>query len=753
MLKQFKKKYPLGIRLLFAVVLCSSFLTILTTAVQLFFDYQADIKQIGRGIDQVREGYYESLVNSIWDLDPIQTRIVLEGITQIPGVVYAKTSVDEISVNIEVGDRNALDMDYDKHFFKLIYSVPGESIELGTLLVVISFEGAFEKLIDKVALILTANAVKTFLASLFILFVFQYLVTKHLVKLADYAGSLSLSTLDDELVLERDSVNYDELQQVCDSINMMRKNLCDEISERKQAEAALLEAYNIINKSPAVVFLWRNEENWPVEFVSENVEKVFGYASKDFLSGKILYSQIIHTEDLTRVSEEIAAFSSEPGISEFVHKPYRVITGYGEDKWFEDMTFIRRDQQGDITHYQGIVWNIDERIKAEHDKESLEDQLRQTFKMEAMGTLAGGIAHDFNNILAAILGYADMARDDIPDSSPASYEINEIIRAGNRAKELVKHILAFSRKAEESMIQVNVHHIVEEVLSLLRATIPSTIEIKKNIDTKCGKILAIPTQIHQILMNLCTNAAQAMDENGGVLELRLDCHTLDEKELKRNPELDPGSYVRFSVKDTGPGIDRKIINRIFDPYFTTKEVGKGSGMGLAVVHGIIKSHDAKITVENNEEVGSIFTVYFQRVDDLSNAHVSRKEELPTGTGSILLVDDEQSITDMMKRTIQRLGYTVTATTSSSEALNIFKRHSAEFDLLITDQTMPKLTGLELSKEVRMLKPDMPVILCTGFSTKVNQEKANQAGIKYFLMKPVKRIELAKTIIKAMDGVN
>lgn len=381
-------------------------------------------------------------------------------------------------------------------------------------------------------------------------------------------------------------------------------------------------------------------------------------------------------------------------------------------------------------------------------REVVESKLRQSHKMEAIGTLAGGIAHDFNNILAAILGYADMAKDDIPEYSPAKYQIDQVLKAGNRAKDLVKHILSFSRKESQERIPAQIHLIANEALKLLRASIPTTVKIQQNIDPACGNILADPTQIHQVLLNICTNAAQAMDENGGVLDVSLDCVELAENELAEGTKA--GSYVRLVIKDTGEGIDPKVIERIFDPYFTTKEFGKGSGMGLAVVHGIVKSHDGMITVESNLGEGTTFSVYFPTIDLPVKEEIENAALIPTGKENILVVDDEESMVDLNKRRIERLGYRVTTKTSSMEALELFRSQPDAFDIVISDQTMPELTGVQLAKKLMEIRSDIPIIICSGYSSKIDAGKAKLIGISAFIMKPVEIMELANAIRDVLD---
>ncbi|OKY76436.1 MAG: hypothetical protein BM485_04155 [Desulfobulbaceae bacterium DB1] len=387
------------------------------------------------------------------------------------------------------------------------------------------------------------------------------------------------------------------------------------------------------------------------------------------------------------------------------------------------------------------------------EREKIESQLRQAYKMEAIGTLAGGIAHDFNNILTAILGYAELSLIETTDDNPAKADIEQIFLAANRAKELVRQILTFSRKGEEILQPVKPSFIINEALKLMRASLPSTIEIREEIDPACGFILANPTHVHQVLVNLCTNALHAMEDEKGVVTVTLARIELRGEDILDAPGSAPGPFIALTVRDTGQGMSAATVQRIFEPYFTTKEIGKGSGMGLAVVHGIVQRCGGFITVESSPGQGSTFTVFFPAIAEESNiaVEVRQPEPLPTGRERLLIVDDEAGIAGMYKMTLERLGYDVTAKTDSKETLELFRSFPGNFDLLLTDQTMPHLSGFELAEEVLKIRPDIPIILCTGYSSRITEEKAVQLGIKRFAMKPVERKVLAKMVREVLDA--
>jgi PAS domain S-box-containing protein len=383
------------------------------------------------------------------------------------------------------------------------------------------------------------------------------------------------------------------------------------------------------------------------------------------------------------------------------------------------------------------------------DRKRLEEQLRQSQKMEAVGTLAGGIAHDFNNILGIILGYAELSKDQAAGNDILDKNLSQILKAANRAKDLVRQILAFSRKTESEVKPLQLHTVIAEALKLLRASLPSTITIRQDIDETGDIVVADATEIHQVVMNLCTNAAHAMQAAGGVMEIMLKSVDLDAHAAQHYSEIAPGPYVQLSVKDTGTGIPADIIGRIFEPFFTTKEIGRGTGMGLAMVHGIVKRYKGDVKVYSEPGRGAVFHVVLPRVQaETGNVHAIEREA-PRGSERVLLVDDEAVLLDVGEKILSSLGYRVTATGSAVEALEMFKKSPEVFDLVITDQTMPNLTGYELAQRFMEIRAGIPVVLCTGYSDLVTAESASAGGIKAYVIKPLNRLALAETIRKVL----
>jgi len=399
-----------------------------------------------------------------------------------------------------------------------------------------------------------------------------------------------------------------------------------------------------------------------------------------------------------------------------------------------------------------VVRDITDRKNAEQEKLKLEYQLRQAYKIESIGTLAGGIAHDFNNILSSIIGFTELALDDLKDEkkdTTIADNLQEVYTAGKRAKDLVRQILAFARQSEEEIKPVQVDLITKEVIKFVRSSIPTTIEIKMNIESD-SLIMGNATQLHQILMNLCINAAHAMEDEGGILEVGLKDVIINRTSAMAELGLKPAKYIQMKVSDTGVGIPPDIIGSIYDPYFTTKEPGEGTGMGLSMVHGIVESYGGKITVDSTLGEGTVFTIYLPITGERAAHRPYEFQELPQGTERILFIDDEAPIARMGGQVLERLGYTVSIRTSSVEALELFRSKPNDFDLVISDMTMPNIAGDKLAVELMVIRPDIPVILCTGYSIKISDESAAEIGIKAFAYKPIVKADLAKTVRKVLD---
>jgi PAS domain S-box-containing protein len=410
-----------------------------------------------------------------------------------------------------------------------------------------------------------------------------------------------------------------------------------------------------------------------------------------------------------------------------------------------------RDKQDNIVASLVSFTDITDRKKATEEKERLQGQLRQAQKLEAIGTLAGGIAHDFNNILGIILGNTELALDDVPEWNPTHFNLEEIKTAGLRAKDIVRQLLNFSRKAAPKKQILNMTPVLLDAIKFLRSTIPAFIDIRQNIQADADAILADATQIHQVMLNLCTNASQAMAQTGGIIKIIVRNIALTGESVEKYPDLVEGDYVMVAVSDTGPGIDPEIQNRIFDPYFTTKTVDQGSGMGLAVVHGIVTDHNGGVYVDSEPGNGATFTLFFPVATEKPERVTETKARIPLGKETILLVDDEAGMLTMGQNLIGRLGYTVECALTPFEAQKKIRSDPNRFDLVITDMTMPQMTGVALSKIIKAIRRDLPVIICTGHSDLIDEEKAKEMGFAAYIMKPMSTQDIAGIIRDVLDN--
>ncbi|MBI5582873.1 MAG: response regulator, partial [Deltaproteobacteria bacterium] len=535
-----------------------------------------------------------------------------------------------------------------------------------------------------------------------------------------------------------DRESQPEIEEV-EIYKLYNERLVRKLEQKMQAlELEKQRFQTLVDESPLGVVLVDKEDR--VRYVNPRFTEIFGYSLEDIPDRNYWFGLAYPDPDYRR--EIISTWRQAQ-----------------ENAWpgsVRDNTCTARTRDGaeKLIHVRAAFQESGDQIILYEDvtqQKRLEDRLRQAQKMEAIGALAGGIAHDFNNILAAIIGYGELLKMELPEASPTQEYVQEVLKAGNRAKDLIKHILTFSRQTEHAHIPMLVHLVVKEALKLLRSTLPTTIEIREQV-APSGMILGDPTQIHQVIMNLCTNAFHAMEETGGVLEIGLEAVTLDHDLATHYPELTPGLYIRLTVSDTGCGMTPDIEDKIFDPYFTTKEEGKGTGLGLAVLHGIVQSHGGAVTVYSEPGKGSVFRIYLPQIEtDPEEEAVIEEKRLPLGSERILFVDDEQVLTGLGKSMLQSLGYQVISRTSSLEALECFRHAPEDFDLVITDLTMPQMTGIELTRELLQIRPEIPVVLCTGFSQSLSVLSAKKMGIQEVVMKPFIRKDLAVIVRRVLDA--
>ena len=512
----------------------------------------------------------------------------------------------------------------------------------------------------------------------------------------------------------------------------------NDVTQKKQDETVCQlsgERYRMVveNALDAIIIA---QDGW-LRYANPSTERLLGYAREELT--RIPFARLIHEDDRAMViNRHQRRMRGEPAPDYYV---FRALHKSGNERWIEINT-VRTQWEGTLAT-QAFMRDVT-RTKL------LEKRLVQAQKMEAIAALAGGIAHDFNNILSAMMGYTELCLDESGRDSPLSPKLERVLQAGNRARDLVKQILSFSRQSDGDETPIEIGPIVDEATNLLRASIPANIAIDVKLEKEAGVVQADPSRIHQIVMNLCVNAAHAMKSDGGCIGICLKNIDIAPEDAERFLNLDPGPYVRTSVSDTGIGMTPETVKRIFEPYFTTKPQGEGSGLGLSVVHGIVTSLGGAIHVYSEPDRGTVFNLYLPQIRSDLDTRPGHRSESPGGNETILLVEDERFVLDMTTEMLRDLGYTVVPRICSVEAFQAFSASPQRFDLVITDHTMPHMSGLELARKIRELRPEQPVVLCSGFSPGLTESKCMTLGIRALLNKPVLKGEMAAAIRRAVD---
>ncbi len=530
-----------------------------------------------------------------------------------------------------------------------------------------------------------------------------------------------------------------------------------DITERKRAEEALIRSYAKIQE----------EQNFNQLLLDTSPAFIvaIGLDGKTLMMNKALLEAVEYTLEEVRNTDYLRTFVPEEA-REGLAGVFRELLGERGATQNQNLIMSKSGRthlvewhgrtvgtEGAVPDFLvGVGIDITERKRMEEERERLAAQLLQSQKRESIGALAGGIAHDFNNILSGIIGFTEIVKTGLPEGSRNVEYLAQVLKACDRARDLVKQILAFSRQTKLEVKPLRLELIVKEALKMLRSSLPASIEIRQNIGPDLPVVIADPTQIHQIIMNLCTNAAHAIEDENGTIEVSMDQISLDKHSATHAGELSPGNYVRLKTSDTGGGIPPEIQERIFDPYFTTKKVGEGTGLGLAVAYGIVKDCGGGISIDSKVGEGTTFTILLPAVEYMEDPEPPRARQavLPFGREHILFVDDEPPIIEVGRQNLERLGYQVTVRTSSLEALELFRNNPHRFDLVITDMTMPHMTGDKLAAEMLSIRADMPIILCTGYSRRISEKRAGEMGIRAFVMKPWAQHELANKVREVLD---
>ncbi len=531
-----------------------------------------------------------------------------------------------------------------------------------------------------------------------------------------------------------------------DKVAERTEKLQVEVYERRLAQEALEkseEKYRrLVNNSLVGIYITQDH---CLKFCNQQFAEIFGYDTPRQILGIHMKELLTGESWSQRSREQRSGLPAEKNPERYelkgVHKNGTV---------FDIEVLENRIHYLGNTAIEGILIDITTRKQAEMERKRLENRLRQAQKMESLGILAGGIAHDFNNLLGVIIGYTELTLSDLPGGSTGEDNLQRVLLASQQAVELVKQILAFSRKREERRRQILLSSVVDDALKLIRSTLPTTIDIRRDIAAQESPVLANKSEIHQVILNLCANAAYAMREKGGILTITLKEIDLEPGSIS-SVHLEPGRYERLTISDTGCGITPDIIERIFEPYFTTKKDGEGTGMGLAVAHGIVKGYGGDITVYSEPGTGTAFYIFLPVTEEKGAEYVERPEEpIKGGSERILFVDDENLLAEMTRDMLTEMGYRVEIRTGSIEALEVFRANPGGFDLVITDQTMPYMTGLQLTKEIRKIRRNIPIILCSGYSESVNEENYRIHDIDAFILKPVTKKIMDRTIREVLD---
>ncbi len=521
-----------------------------------------------------------------------------------------------------------------------------------------------------------------------------------------------------------------------------------DVTEQIKAKKALREAHNIINRSPAVVFLWKNAEGWPVKFVSENVEALLGYTAEELISGKVSYAEALHPDDLERVAQEVTEYGNDERKVSFSHEPYRIITKNGETKWLDDMTFIRRNEKGVITHFHGLVLDISKRINAEDEKNTLQTQLLESKKMEAIGTLAGGIAHEFNNILAGLIGYIELLQMETNEDETTEPYFEGMKTSTSRMANLTSQLLAYARGGKYIPKDMSLNQIVEYTLPLIKHEIGLDIDIETNLGKERTSINADLAQMQLVLSALLMNAVEAMDGKGTI---KVTSHEVDiDREFcKHDPDVKPGRYACLTAEDNGIGMDDDTLNRIFDPFFTTKFQGRG--LGMAAVYGIINNHDGFVMIDSEPGKGTTVRIYLPAIEKEIKEETTSGTGVITGTGTLLVIEDEEIVMEVTSSILRKLGYHVLEAKTGKEAIDIAESFDGNIDLALLDIKLPDMDGGLLYPIIKKARPDLKVIVCSGYAIDGPAQEILEAGAHDFLQKPYSLEVLSEKLKNTLAG--
>lgn len=711
-------------RLIVGIILVSSAITLCLTSVQLYSEYRHELGGIENVLRQIEDVHLKSLSQSLWATNANDMRLQLEGMVRVPNIEYAAVHEGE-KLWAEAGHN--VSGNVIKRQYRMTYTHGDRPIDIGTLTVVAGLDLVYRQLLTQALVILASNAFKTFLVAAFAFVFFHWLVNRRLLAISAYLRGLDVRRPPALILARPAGAPPDEIDDLAAAINLTRENARAAVAALRESNARLR-----LTAEAANIGLWERDLRTHKIHLSPEYLRHIGYGPDELPGSSDDWESRLHPEDRDRALAVVRDYVE--GRSDTYESEYRLRHKDGAYRWFLSRGSVLRDESGQPIRLLGVLIEITARKRAEEARRRLEAQLRQAQKMEALGTLAGGIAHDFNNILGAMIGNVELARQDVGTDHAAQKSLAEVAKASARARDLVRQILTFSRQQAHERRVIALREVAEESVKLLRASLPAGIELVTAFAADTPNVLADRTQIHQVLMNLCANAWHAMEGKAGRIDVVLAGVTADGSTTPGN--LRPGRYARLTVTDTGKGMDAATVERIFDPFFTTKSLGEGTGLGLAVVDGIVKNHEGVIVVYSEPGRGSVFHVYFPAVESGVEPLPKAPSSLPRGSGQrILYVDDEEALVSLAAELLGRLGYVVKGFTRAAEALAAFQADPDAFDLLVTDLNMPGASGLEVASEIRRLRPEMPMALTSGYVTEELRVKARALGIREIIYKP------------------
>jgi len=733
---------PLAQRLIIGIVLVSSAITLCLTGLQLYQQYREELLDIDDAIRQVERVHVNALAQALWATNASLLRTQVEGLARLPYVEHVEVREGD-KVWAAAGERRSRNL--IERQLPLVYRYRGEELALGTLTLVAGLDAIYRHLLDEALVILAGNALKTFLVAAFAFVFFHWLVNRHLLGVAAYLRGLDVRRSPAQLALARaPRARPDELDALVAAINDMTAKARDAVRDLRETEVRLRLASEAANAG-----LWERDLRAERVYLSAEYLRRLGYAPGELSGDAAEWAALIHPQDRPQVLARLK--DCMEGRSPGYEAEFRIRHRSGEYRWFLSRGAVLRGDTDRRARLTGVMIDITARKRAEEAREALEAQLRQAQKMEALGSLAGGIAHDINNVIGAVLGNAELARQDVGADHPAAESLAEIRKAALRARDLIQQILAFSRQQQPERRVLAPREVIEECAKLMRATLPRGVELSLETAPDLPNVLADPTQLHQVLMNLCTNAWQALGGRPGRVMVRAAASQVRGDTL--GLRLLPGRYLHLCVSDTGQGIDPATLARIFDPFFTTKGVGEGTGMGLAVVDGIVTSYGGAVSVESEPGAGSTFHVYLPAAEGEPAAAGAAPAVLPQGRGErILYVDDEEALVTLITRLLGRQGYAVHGFTRGEEALAAVRAAPQSYDLVITDHNMPGIPGLELARQVLRCNPALPVAVTSGYLTDELRREAADIGVREVIYKPNTVDEMSAAIHRLLESL-